>query len=421
MEENKKENGIERCVAVSVITDDFSAEEAESSFAELERLIETAGGTTVGILTQNREAPDVRTYIGSGKVGELFALCEAENVDNVIFDAELSPIQIRNLEDELKRPVIDRTMLILDIFALHASTGEGKIQVELAQLRYTAPRLIGKGKDLSRLGGGIGTRGPGESKLETDKRHLKRRIAALELQAKEIEKNRMTNRAARGKSAIPKIAVVGYTNAGKSTLMNKLTDAGILAQDKLFATLDPTTRKYTLPSGKEVLLTDTVGFIRRLPHQLVKAFKSTLEEALYADIILLITDAADPEYRIQLETTEKTLSELGITGKPFLYVFNKCDKIELPPLFTGVNNAEKVFVSALTGEGLETLTSAIERIINNGKEKTVFRFPLNRQADQNRLYSMAEPEAVIYSDEYTDITVLADEKTRNIFREYIIG
>ncbi|MBO5306036.1 MAG: GTPase HflX, partial [Clostridia bacterium] len=292
-------------------------EETEKSLDELTRLLDTAGGEVFARLIQNKDTPDVRTVIGSGKVNELKEICKQNEIDLVIFDGDLSPSQIRNLEDELETPsVIDRSMLILDIFALHAKTGEGKLQVELAQLKYTAPRLIGKGNELSRLGGGIGTRGPGETKLESDKRHMKRRIAALEDELDVLEKNRMTMRASRDRSGIPKVAIVGYTNAGKSTLLNRLTDAGILAEDKLFATLDPTTRKYELPSGESILLTDTVGFIRKLPHHLVKAFKSTLDEAVYADILMIVVDVSDPEFRAQLEVTEHLLEELGASDKP---------------------------------------------------------------------------------------------------------
>ena len=325
--ENEKIIG-ERAVLVGIVTRGESEAELQKSLDELERLLDTAGGVSIARLTQNKETPDPRTLIGSGKAAELAYICACNDATLVVFDCDLSPSQIRNIEDIVgdNVRVIDRSMLILDIFALHAVTGEGKLQVELAQLKYTAPRLIGHGADMSRLGGGIGTRGPGESKLESDRRHMKRRINALEEQIAELEKNRKTMRASRDKSGIPKIAIVGYTNAGKSTLLNALTDAGILAQDKLFATLDPTTRKYELPSGESVLLTDTVGFINKLPHHLVSAFRSTLEEACYADILLIVIDASDPEYKKCLEVTESLLAELGAGGKPTLYVFSKCDR-----------------------------------------------------------------------------------------------
>ncbi len=316
-----------RAVLVGVDAGDMRDGECEISLEELRRLLDTAGGEVVATMVQSRQTPDVRTYIGSGKLIELAELCENNDIDLAVFDCELTPSQIRNIEDELDGVrVIDRSMLILDIFALHATTAEGKLQVELAQLKYTAPRLIGKGTQLSRLGGGIGTRGPGESKLESDRRHIKRRVTALEAELAELAVQRKTKRAARDRSGIQKIAIVGYTNAGKSTLLNRLTDAGILAEDKLFATLDPTTRKFSLPSGDDVLLTDTVGFIRRLPHHLIKAFSSTLDEAVCADILMIIVDASDPEYPAQLEVTENLLAELGAGDKPSLIVYNKCDR-----------------------------------------------------------------------------------------------
>ena len=310
-EENifKKEES-PKAVLVSVFFKGEDERENEASLGELEQLLKTAGGEVYGVMTQSRETPDVRTYIGEGKVEELKEICENNEIPLVVFDRELSPSQIRNLEKELENVrVIDRTMLILDIFALHAVSGEGKLQVELAQLKYTIPRLSGKGAELSRLGGGIGTRGPGESKLESDKRHLKHRIAALEAQAEELRKNRSTMRRQRDRSGIFKLAIAGYTNAGKSTLLNFLTDAGILAENKLFATLDPTTRKFELPSGEEILLTDTVGFIRNLPTHLVKAFRSTLDEVAYCDALLLIVDASDPEYKNQIAVTQELLGK----------------------------------------------------------------------------------------------------------------
>ncbi|MBQ8404384.1 MAG: GTPase HflX, partial [Clostridia bacterium] len=313
-----EKDGGTRAVLVSVVPKGADEREYEVSFDELARLADTAGAEVFARLTQQKENPDVRTYIGKGKVEELAHLCEVNDIDVVIFDDELSPSQIKNLENDIGGDVrvIDRSMLILDIFALHAVSGEGKTQVELAQLKYTVPRLTGKGAEMSRLGGGIGTRGPGESKLETDRRHIKRRIAALEEDIREMAKNRATQRVQRDRTGIFKIAIAGYTNAGKSTLLNYLTGAGILAEDKLFATLDPTTRKFTLPGGDDVLLTDTVGFIRRLPHQLVNAFRSTLDEVSYADAILVVIDASDPEADAQGDVSMKLIHELGAEGKP---------------------------------------------------------------------------------------------------------
>lgn len=411
-----------RAVLVGIEMDRSTREEAEKGLDELERLLDTAGGETVAKVIQSKNTPDPRTLIGSGKVKEIKELCENNEVDLVIFDVELSPSQIKNLEDGIDVRVIDRSMLILDIFALHATTGEGKLQVELAQLKYTAPRLVGKGAEMSRLGGGIGTRGPGESKLEIDRRHMKRRITALEEELRVLDKNRMTMRAARDRSQIPKLAIVGYTNAGKSTLLNRLTDAGILAEDKLFATLDPTTRKFTLPCGEDVLLTDTVGFINKLPHHLVKAFKSTLDEAVFADILMIVIDASDPEYAAQLDVTENILSELGASGKPTLYVFNKCDLSanELPIVGRHAESGSVVYISAKTGEGVDSLVEKIESIVLSGKKRTTFRIPNSQQGAVNQLYRLASVESVDYGAEYVTVVAMADAKARGMMERYII-
>ena len=410
-----------RAVLVGIEMDRMTREEVEKGVDELERLLDTAGGETVAKVIQSKSTPDPRTLIGSGKVREIKELCENNEIELVVFDVELSPSQIKNLEDGIDVRVIDRSMLILDIFALHATTGEGKLQVELAQLKYTAPRLVGKGAEMSRLGGGIGTRGPGESKLEIDRRHMKRRITALEEELRVLDKNRMTMRAARDKSQIPKLAIVGYTNAGKSTLLNRLTDAGILAEDKLFATLDPTTRKFTPPCGEDVLLTDTVGFINKLPHHLVKAFKSTLDEAVFADILMIVIDASDPEYATQLEVTENILAELGAAGKPTLYVFNKCDLSanELPVVGRQAESSSVVFISAKTGEGVDGLVEKIESIILSGKKRTTFRIPNNQQGAVNQLYKLASIESVDYGAEYVTVVTMADQKARGMMERYI--
>ncbi len=421
--EYMKEQNIEmsRAALVGIVTRDESAEEVESSLDELARLADTAGAESVVRLVQNKETPDPRTMIGSGKVAELAMLCETNGVDIVIFDCDLSPSQIRNLEDAMTGEVrvIDRSMLILDIFALHAVTGEGKLQVELAQLKYTAPRLYGKGTELSRLGGGIGTRGPGESKLETDKRHINRRIHALEEQIAELEKNRRTMRAARDRSGLQKIAIVGYTNAGKSTLLNRLTDAGILAEDKLFATLDPTTRKFELPSGESVLLTDTVGFIKKLPHHLVKAFRSTLEEACYADILMIVIDASDPESPAQTEVTLDLLEELGAGGKEMLFVYNKCDKGIYEFGRVGQPARENVvYMSALTGQGTELLVAKLEELLLAAKRSVVFTIPNSEAGALNTLYKNATVQDVEYGAEAIKVTALADAKTIGMLRKY---
>ena len=420
MEDNKQKITESRTVLVTICTDNARLSETEKSLAELERLVDTAGGIVVARLIQNKDTPDVRTVIGSGKVAELKEICKANDVTLAVFDIDLSPSQIRNLEDELDVSVIDRSMLILDIFALHAVTGEGKLQVELAQLKYTAPRLIGKGAEMSRLGGGIGTRGPGESKLESDKRHMHRRISALEAELKVLDKNRRTMRAARDKSGIAKVAIVGYTNAGKSTLLNRLTDAGILAEDKLFATLDPTTRKFELPGGESVLLTDTVGFIRNLPHHLVKAFKSTLDEAVYADVLMILVDASDEEYPTQLRVTQELLAELGAAGKPTLYVFNKCDRgIVCPPSAVLNTDEEKtVCVSAKNGEGVAQLVEMLEAILHNGKSVATFVIPNAEQGALNILYKNATVEDVEYGADGVTVRATVDAKVRGMLRKY---
>ena len=423
MEIQNKINKPDRTVLVGIVTQKETQEMLDKSMDELERLLQTAGGECVARLTQSKESPDVRTVIGSGKAAELAYLCACNDVTLVVFDCEMSPSQIRNLEnilgDEVR--VIDRSMLILDIFALRAVTGEGKLQVELAQLKYTAPRLMGRGAEMSRLGGGIGTRGPGESKLETDRRHLQRRVHALEAQIAEMDKNRKTMRASRDKSGIPEVAIVGYTNAGKSTLLNRLTDAGILAEDKLFATLDPTTRKFYLPCGEPVLLTDTVGFINKLPHHLVRAFRSTLEEACNADILMIIVDASDENFRDQLKVTEDLLCELGAADKPTLYVFNKCDKGMEELGSVGREAADNAaFISALTGQGVDRMVSLLEGMVLSDKRRVTYLIPNSEAGALNTLYKNATVENVEYGAEGMTVTVLADARVRGMMRKYAL-
>ena len=417
-----KEEIRSKAILVGIVMDGSTFEAEEKSLHELSQLLDTAGGEVFCTVLQNKSTPDPRTLIGSGKVQEIAELCRNNGVKLVIFDIELSPAQIRNLEDDIGDgvSVIDRSMLILDIFALHAVSGEGKLQVELAQLKYTAPRLIGKGTELSRLGGGIGTRGPGESKLESDRRHIKRRIMALEEEIEKMASTRRTMRAARDRSGLKKIAIVGYTNAGKSTLLNKLTDAGILAEDKLFATLDPTTRKFTLPGGEVILLTDTVGFIRKLPHHLVNAFRSTLDEAVYADVIMIVSDASDPEYLSQLECTEETLQSLGAGEKPTLYVFNKCDKgaYDDPIIDRTQTRRDVVCISALTGAGCEELALKLQEIVNGGKTSVTFKIPNAEQGAMNILYREATIEDVDYGPEYVTVKATVDAKVRGMLKKY---
>lgn len=421
----KTEEMRRRAVLVGVF-DGYNVTEEEMgiSLSELEALADTAGADVIVRMTQARVSPDKRTYIGSGKTEELSELCQNEDIDLVIFDDELSPSQIRNIEDELGGvTVIDRSMLILDIFAQHAVTGEGKLQVELAQLKYSAPRLTGHGTEMSRQGavGGnpIGTRGPGETKLEIDRRRMKTRIAALEAQIRELERTRSTMRAARDRSGLLRVSIVGYTNAGKSTLLNRLTDAGILAEDKLFATLDPTTRKYKLPSGSEILLTDTVGFIRKLPHHLIKAFKSTLDEAVYADIIINVIDASDPEYENHIAVTEELLHSLGAEGKPIIYAFNKCDKnaVSVPRI-----SKEKttVYMSAATGRGVDELISVLETTIRSMKRVSVFAFPPAASGNVAKLYRWGEVRETEYLDDGTvRVTAVTDEAIRGQLEQYL--
>ena len=410
-----------RAALVGITGRDESVSDVERSLAELERLADTAGADSIVKLIQNKETPDPRTMIGSGKVAELAYLCQNNEIDIIVFDCDLSPSQIRNLEDATGGiQVIDRSMLILDIFALHAVAGEGKLQVELAQLKYTAPRLYGKGTELSRLGGGIGTRGPGETKLETDKRHIARRAHALEEQIAEMEKNRKTMRAARDRSGLVKIAIVGYTNAGKSTLLNRLTDAGILAEDKLFATLDPTTRKYELPCGESVLLTDTVGFIKKLPHHLVNAFRSTLEEACYADILMIVIDASDSEAESQIKVTQYLLAELGASGKDTIFVFNKCDRgvFEFARVGRSAAFENVVYISAATGQGIELLVGKIEELIMNSKRPVTFTIPNSEAGALNILYKNATVQSVEYGAESIVAVAMADAKTIGMLRKY---
>lgn len=355
----KKEKYIEIAV-----TDGYDMDAVKSSLDELARLLDTAGAESVHQLTQTMESPSPATYIGKGKIDELREFIDAFDADGVISDDELTPAQMGNLEQALNVKVIDRTMLILDIFAQHATTREGKIQVEMAQLQYKSSRLSGSaGVAMSRLGGGIGTRGPGESKLETDRRRIRDRISSLRKQLKEMEKNRENTRKSREKNQIPVFAIVGYTNAGKSTLLNALTGSSVLEEDALFATLDPTTRRMDLGDGWQILLTDTVGFISKLPHNLIDAFHSTLEEAKYADYIIHVIDSSDPSLERNMDVVYKTLNDLQITGKPILTVFNKDDIAEnAHPLFD--RHADlSVHISAKTGQGIDQLKKAMKKLL----------------------------------------------------------
>lgn len=366
--ENKQEP--EKAVLIAVDTGEY---DCDISLDELEELAETAGAEVVGRMSQKRDKPDSGTFLGSGRLEELGDFCKNNEVDLVIADSELAPAQLRNIEKATDVRVIDRTTLILDIFAERARSNEGKLQVELAQLRYSLPRLMGQGTKLSRLGGGIGTRGPGETKLESDRRHIRRRIKALEDEFDALEKRRSLARARREKDGVETVVIVGYTNAGKSTLMNTLTEAGVLAQDKLFATLDPTSRALVLPDGRRVMLIDTVGFIRRLPHHLVEAFKSTLEEAVCARVILNVCDASDPECAEHLKVTNELLEELGCSGKPIIPVFNKCDLPQADEAAMRLPGA--VNISALEGKGLDELLDAVAKALPPTRAKAKLLIP----------------------------------------------
>lgn len=342
-----------------------ASDDTEESVEELRELVKTAGAETVGVVIQNRENIHPGTYLGKGKIQELKEMVWESGATGVVCDDELSPAQLKNLEDALDTKVMDRTMIILDIFAARAKTREGKIQVELAQLRYRAVRLVGLRNSLSRLGGGIGTRGPGETKLEVDRRRIHERISQLKSELQDVERHRDVVRKQREQSGTLTAAIVGYTNAGKSTLLNKLTGAGILAEDKLFATLDPTTRALTLPGGEKVLLTDTVGFIRKLPHHLVEAFKSTLEEARYCDVILHVVDCSNPQMDMQMHVVYETLRRLDIKDKEIITVFNKVDRPDADTACRDMSADYKVKLSAKTGEGIGELLDLFAVILRN--------------------------------------------------------
>ena len=360
------EQETERVILVGVSQQD--GDDAEDSVVELAELVETAGAVVVGTLIQKRENIHPGTYVGTGKVFELEELIEQTGATGIVCDDELSPAQLKNLEEALKTKVMDRTLIILDIFAARASTSEGKIQVELAQLKYRLSRLSGLGRSLSRLGGGIGTRGPGEKKLEMDRRLINSRVAQLNRELKEVQRHREVNRQQRKRSGIPVVAVVGYTNAGKSTLLNHLTNAEVLEEDKLFATLDPTTRILELTNNQKVLMTDTVGFIRKLPHHLIDAFRSTLEEAKYADIILHVVDASNPQMDKQMYIVYDTLRNLEVEGKKIITAFNKTDRIGQPEPLHDFRAERTVHISAKYGDGLEDLKNILEEILREEKD-----------------------------------------------------
>lgn len=397
MEETKTKKELTRAILVGADTGEY---DCEASMDELSELAKTAGAEEIARVIQKRDAYVSATVIGEGKLEEVKELCASLHAELLIFDCELTASQIRNIEDETDVRVIDRTMLILDIFAGRAVSREGKLQVELAQLRYRLPRLMGIGASLSRLGGGIGTRGPGETQLETDRRHIRRRIDKLSEELKELEERRGYARARRKKDSVQVGAIVGYTNAGKSTLLNHLTNAGVLAEDKLFATLDPTSRAIELPDGRSLLLVDTVGLIRRLPHHLVEAFKSTLEEAACADIIIHVCDVSDPEAAQKAEVTMSTLADLGAAEIPVVTVLNKCDKLE-----ENIPVDEKtVKISALKGEGIDRLLSVIAANLPETSKRMKLLLPYAKAG----LTAVIRENGKVFSEDYTESGILVD-------------
>ena len=392
----------ERLILVSVSSG--SSDFAEKSLDELEELVDTAGGVTVGRLIQNREHVHPGTYLGSGKLDELIEEIYIRKADGIVCDDELSPAQLRNLEDILKTKVMDRTLVILDIFAKHAVTHEGKIQVELAQLKYRAARLVGLRSSLSRLGGGIGTRGPGEKKLEVDRRIIHERISVLKEELREVIRHRDVTRQKRIGSMLPMAAIVGYTNAGKSTLFNLLTGARVLAEDQLFATLDPSIRQMEMEEGQKLLLSDTVGFINKLPHNLIEAFRSTLEEARYADMIIHVVDGSDPQMDLHMYVVYETLQELGITGKPIITVFNKMDLVAKEQEISFKDRkADAVFcISAADGQGIDELQAGILQIL---RSQSVYVEKLFSYSNAGKV-QLIRKFGQLLSEEYTEDGIL---------------
>jgi len=414
---NVNEEKKERVILAGVHTGrlDYLEDTTEESMYELEGLAKTAGAEVVGVIVQNKAQLESGTYMGEGKLMELAEMVENMDIDCVIFDDELSPVQLKNISDMLNVKVLDRSMLILDIFAMRAKSGEGKLQVELAQLKYRLPRLRGMGTVMSRTGAGIGTRGPGETKLETDRRHIHKRISALEGELKEIKKHRELLRSRRKKDNIITAALVGYTNAGKSSLLNMLTDAGVFAEDKLFATLDTTSRAITLEDNRTVLLVDTVGFIRKLPHHLIEAFKSTLEEAVVADVLIHVTDVSNPEYENHMKVVENVLSDIGAKGKPVIILYNKHD------LAPDVITKEKgVFISAKTKSGTEEFLKVLSDTAPGKKQEITVLIPYSMGDIVSNLHTNQKVLSEDYTENGTLITLLADSICYNNLRNFIV-
>ncbi|ADL69089.1 GTP-binding protein [Thermoanaerobacterium thermosaccharolyticum] len=403
----------EKAVLVGVIIND---DDDSESMEELKELAKTAGADVVGIMTQVRTNIDRNSYIGKGKLIELKQFVDNMDIDLVIINDELSGSQLKNIEETINRKVIDRTSLILDIFAGRAKSSEGILQVELAQLKYRLPRLQGLGNDLSRLGGGIGTRGPGETKLETDRRYIRERIKTIERKLEDLKRHRELLRERRRKNEVPVVAIVGYTNAGKSTLMNALTDSSVYVEDKLFATLDPTARKLDLPSGREAILIDTVGFIRKLPHDLVEAFKSTLEESKYADVLLHVIDITSKDIKHKIEVVENVLRDLEAIDKPIIKVYNKSDLLEQMP----VNKDNEIYISAKEMLGIDELLKAIDNVAYKDLFVLDFYFPYAK----NKEYLFLKRNSKILKEEYDEkgikIKAQVSAVEKNILRDFII-
>ena len=419
MEELHNETLQERAVLVGLNADCFTKEQnaTDQTLEELEALLETAGGFCTGKILQNRHAPDAHSFIGEGKAIEVKMLVEATASTMVVFDNELSPGNIRALEEIIGVTVLDRSALILDIFAQRAKTREGRLQVELAQYKYLLPRLSGMGKSLSRQGGGIGTRGPGETQLESDRRHIRERISRLQTELEQVRQVRGVQRQRRMKNSVPVVAIVGYTNAGKSTLLNRLTDAGIPANNRLFDTLDTTSRQLRVSDNLEVVLSDTVGFIAKLPHHLVEAFQATLEELQYADLLLHVIDSADPERQEHIAVVEKLISQLAKPGTPVLQCYNKADLVSPEEIPVG---EDVVAISAKQGYGMDKLLQAVEKALDNGRHHIVVRLPYAMGGLVDTLHSGARVNHVEYTPEGIEVETVVDAILYGKLRAYII-
>ena len=417
--DNCFEKQIERAVLVGLNADCFGPEQtaSDASLEELEALLETAGGFCTGKILQNRHTPDPHSFIGEGKAQEVRMLAEATGCTMVVFDNELSPGNIRALEEIIGLPVLDRSALILDIFAQRAKTKEGRLQVELAQYQYLLPRLSGMGKSLSRQGGGIGTRGPGETKLETDRRHIRERITRLKSEIEQVRQVRSVQRERRMKNSVPVVAIVGYTNAGKSTLLNKLTDAGIPANNRLFDTLDTTSRQLSVSDNLDVILTDTVGFIAKLPHHLVDAFRATLEELEYADLLLHVIDSSDPDREEHIAVVDRLIGKLAKPGTPVLRCYNKADLVDSTDIPVG---AGVVSISAATGIGMDRLLASIEGALAKARHHVVVRLPYSMGGMVESLHNNAQVKSVDYTAEGIEIETILDDILYGRLREFVV-